>query len=37
MNPMEEYMDVLSCIGIKLDDDNDYVPDSVPEHQYQHQ
>ena len=30
-NPMEDDMDVLRCISIKIDDGNDPAPENLPE------
>ena len=36
-NTMEEYMAVLCCIFITIDEDNDTAPENIPEQQQQHQ
>ena len=36
-NPLEDNMDIICCIGIKIDDENDTAPDNAHEQKEQHQ
>ena len=37
MNLMEDYMTIIRCIGIAIDDKNDHFPYNSPAHQQQQQ